>query len=133
MLVPAGVHELHEPHAALDQAAGHQAVVGERALLASRRGPYMSRTCCGSFERSVSSGTLVCILYAISYWAMRVAISGSPKSLQLQLVELGEVVEQRRGGRRGSCRRGSTGRAPGRRCRGTSRPGTRDGRKPLPQ
>src|SRR5205814_36931 len=34
----------------------------------------------GSFAKSVSSGTLACILYAISYWAIRVAISGSPKS-----------------------------------------------------
>ena len=40
----------------------------------------MSSTSCGSFEKSVSSGTLVCIRYAISYCAMRVAISGSPKS-----------------------------------------------------
>ena len=32
VLVPAGVHELDEPHAALGQPAGHQAVVGERAL-----------------------------------------------------------------------------------------------------
>ena len=32
VLVPAGVHELHEPHAALEQPPGDQAVVGERAL-----------------------------------------------------------------------------------------------------
>ena len=41
MLVPAGVHQLHEAHAALGQPAGHQAVVGEACPAASRRG----RTC----------------------------------------------------------------------------------------
>ena len=36
-------------------------------------------------DRSVSSGTEVCMRKAISYWAMRVAISGSPNSSSLQL------------------------------------------------
>ena len=41
-------------------------------------GPYISKTESGSFERSISSGTEVCIRYAISYCAIRVSISGSP-------------------------------------------------------
>ena len=32
VLIPAGVHQLHEAHAALDQAARQQAVAGERAV-----------------------------------------------------------------------------------------------------
>ena len=43
-------------------------------------GPYMSSTCCGSSEMSVSSGTEVCMRYAISYWAMRACVSASPIS-----------------------------------------------------
>ena len=43
----------------------------------------------GSFDRSVSSGTEVCIRNAISYCAMRVSISGSPKLVELHLVQLG--------------------------------------------
>ena len=50
VLVPAGVHDLHEPHAALDQPAGHQAVVGERALLAGPRGRTSSSTSAGSLR-----------------------------------------------------------------------------------
>ena len=78
VLVPAGVHELHEPHAPLEQPAGDQAVVGERALAAGRRARSASSVGFGSFEKSTRSGTLVCIRNAISYWAMRVSISGSP-------------------------------------------------------
>ena len=82
-------------------------------------GPYMSSVAGDSSEKSVSSGTLACIRYAISYWAMRVAISGSPKSCSLHFVQLGEIVEHARGAPRGSGRRDSTGTAPDRRCRGT--------------
>jgi hypothetical protein len=41
-------------------------------------GPYISSVAADSFERSVNSGTLVCIRNAISYCAIRVWISGSP-------------------------------------------------------
>ena len=41
----------------------------------------MSSVFSDSSEMSVNSGTLVCIRNAISYWLMRVAISGSPMSL----------------------------------------------------
>ena len=44
-------------------------------------GPYRSRTCRGSRDVSINSGTAVCMRKAISYCAMRVAISGSPTSL----------------------------------------------------
>src|SRR5204862_7504 len=43
-------------------------------------GPYRSRTCFGSFERSISSGTDDCMRNAISYWAMRACVSGSATS-----------------------------------------------------
>ena len=76
VVVPVAVVELDEPHAALGEPPREQAVGGERAVHALRR-----RTCRGraggSCEKSISSGTLVCILNAISYWLMRVAISGS--------------------------------------------------------
>jgi hypothetical protein len=42
--------------------------------------PYSSNVLGGSFDKSVNCGTVVCILYAISYCAMRVAISGPPNS-----------------------------------------------------
>ncbi len=61
VLVPAAVEELDEPHAALGQPAGQQAVGGERPGLARRRGRTGRRSCSGSLERSVSSGTEVCI------------------------------------------------------------------------
>ena len=83
MLVPAAVEELDEAHAALGQPAGEQAVGGEGAGLAGV-GAVQLEDVAGSFERSVSSGTEVCMRNAISYCAMRVAISGSPI-----LVELG--------------------------------------------
>ena len=66
-------------------------------------GPYRSKTSVAArFERSVSSGTDVCMRKAISYWAMRVAISGSPISSMLQLVEPREVVEHAAGASRRS-------------------------------
>ena len=51
----------------------------------------------GSFERSVSSGTLVCMRKAISYCAMRVCDFRVAGLVQPQLVERGEVVEHARG------------------------------------
>jgi len=39
--------------------------------------PYSSKVCSGSFEMSVSSGTELCIRYAISYCAIRDMVSGS--------------------------------------------------------
>ena len=39
-------------------------------------GPYSSKVCSDSFDRSVNSGTDVCMRNAISYCAMRVLISG---------------------------------------------------------
>ena len=57
--VPAAMIQLHESHAALDEAARHEAVVGEGGLPGSA--PYIARIDSGSCERSVSSGTLDCI------------------------------------------------------------------------
>ena len=78
VVVPALVVELDEAHAALGQPAGEQAVGGERAGRAAssgRRGrtDRLAARC----ERSVTSGTLVCMRNAISYWAIRDSISGS--------------------------------------------------------
>ena len=133
VLVPAGVHELHEAHAALDQPPGHQAVVGERCPAASRPGRTSRARLCGSLREvgQLRHARLHPVRHLVL--AMRVAISGSPNSASFMLVELARGRRACRGGPRGSCRRGSTGTAPGRRCRGTSRPGTSLGRKPLPQ
>ena len=84
VMVPIAVIELDEAHAALGQPAREQAVVCKRPRLARIR-PIRSKTLCGSFERSVSSGTDDCIRNAISYCAMRVAISGSPILVQIAL------------------------------------------------
>ena len=68
VVVPAHVEELHEADSALRQAAGEQAVRGVTCRARFTSGPYISRMSCGSFERSSSSGTLVCMRKAISYW-----------------------------------------------------------------
>ena len=76
MLVPATVEDLDEPDVALDEPASKQVQRANVPGLCTS-GPYISRTCFGSFEMSVSSGTELCIRKAISYWAMRVCVSGS--------------------------------------------------------
>ena len=80
VVVPVAVIELDEPHAAFGQAAGQQAVGGVRSR-PTPCVPYISRMFFGSSERSINSGTLACIRNAISYCAMRVAISGSSTML----------------------------------------------------
>ena len=60
VLVPAAVEDLDEPHVALGQPPGQQAVGGKRAGLARIR-PVKLETLSGSPERSISSGTEVCI------------------------------------------------------------------------
>ena len=75
-MVPVAMVELDEAHAALGQPPRQQAVVGERAGLARVRAVEVE-TCSRLLrDRSVSSGTDDCIRNAISYCAMRVAISG---------------------------------------------------------
>ena len=71
-------------------AAGRAGSWRRTCRAASRPGRTARSVCCGSCERSVSSGTLVCMRKAISYCAMRVAISGSPTFCELQAVELRE-------------------------------------------
>ena len=44
VLVPAAMEELDEPHAALGQPAGQQAVGGDRSRACATSGPYSSRT-----------------------------------------------------------------------------------------
>ena len=98
MLVPAAVDELDEAHAALGQAAGEQAVAGEAAVdRRRRRAVQVERLLAARSERSVSSGTDVCMRNAISYWAMRVSISGSPNARAASCVQLADAVEHRRG------------------------------------
>ena len=76
VVVPVAVVELNEAHAALGQPAGQQAVGGERAV--ARLGAVqIERRLAVRRVTSISSGTLACMRNAISYWAMRVAISGS--------------------------------------------------------
>ena len=79
VMVPVLVIELDEPHAALGQPAGQQAVRGERAV-ARLAAVELERSSAARRWMSISSGTLACIWNAISYWAMRVAISGSSTS-----------------------------------------------------
>ena len=106
VLVPAAVEELDEPHAALDQPAGEQAVGGEGAGLAGVGAVQVERALGLASTRSVSSGTLVCIRKAISYCAMRVSISGSPSASWRMRVELAEAVEHVAAGGAGRRRRG---------------------------
>ena len=77
--------------------------------------PYSSNVLSGSSDRSVNSGTEACIRNAISYCAMRVAISGSPVCSKLRLVQI--VAGQSRKRRRAvACRSpaGSTDTEPDR-------------------
>ena len=93
VLVPGLVEELHEADAALDEAAGEQAVVGERRLAglgAVHRRASPSARC----EMSISSGALDCMRKAISNELIRVAISGSPTASRRHLVERAERVER---------------------------------------
>ena len=104
--VPVAVVELNEPHAALGQPAGQQAVVGERAVGAGHavHVEHVLRL----VEMSTSSGTLVCMRNASSYWAMRVAISGFVLDGVAEAVEL---VDRRRR-RRAAARRSTPGGLP---------------------
>ena len=60
VVVPVGVVELDEADAALDQPAGQQAV-GREATACPASAPYRSSVSCVSFDRSISSGAVVCI------------------------------------------------------------------------
>jgi hypothetical protein len=122
--VPSPVEDLHEAHAALDEAAREEAVVGDDCLPGAV--PYISWTSGGSLEMSMTSGTETCMRNASSYWLMRVSVSSSPKYAACVLVEIAERVEAR-AGRRGPCRADRRHRAPGRRRCGTARLGRRWG------
>ena len=80
MMVPIAMIELDEANASLRQPPGQQAIGGEGAV-APPSSPYMLRMCRGSLARSHQDGNAVCMRKAISYWAMRVAISGSSSTL----------------------------------------------------
>ncbi len=73
---------------------------------------------------STSSGTLICMRNASSYWAMRVVISGLCTSASCSAVEVvdrgDDILLAARDRRRAGCRRS----APGRRSNGTARPGS---------
>ena len=75
VVVPVAVVELHETHAALDEAPRQQAVGGEAAV--ERRDSVRRAHVRGLARQVVSSGTLVCMRNAISYCARRAATSGS--------------------------------------------------------
>ena len=76
VVVPVAMVELNEPDAPLGQPSGQQAIAGKRtvAWFATVELKHLA-----AFVRamSTSSGTLTCMRKAISYCAMRVAISGS--------------------------------------------------------
>ena len=120
VLVPRLVEELHEADAALDQPAGEQAVVGE-GWLAGLGAVHVQRCASVRLERSISSGALDCMRYAISYELMRVAISGSPMSsrrIWFSCLMASSVSRWSSS----STPAGWTGTGPGRRCCGTARP-----------
>ena len=79
MAVPAPIVKLHEPHAALDQPAREQAIVGKRSL--AGRGPVRLQRCGDSRLMSITSGTETCMRNASSYCSMRASVSGEPNSL----------------------------------------------------
>ena len=83
MLVPAAMEELDEPHAALGQPPGQQAIGGERAGVARRRG-RTGRTCAParSRDRSARAPRSAC---ETPFRTARCAcaISGSPNSSSL--------------------------------------------------
>ena len=121
--VPIAVIEVNEPHAALGQPAGEQAVVGERAVGALARRTYRARAC-GSSAMSTSSGTLVCMRNASSYCAIRVAISGffsTASRMRFKLVDRRDHVVLLAADRRPA---GCSRSAPGRPSSGTARPET---------
>ena len=89
VLVPAAMIELNEPHAALGKSPREQAVRRDSSRASVTSGPYISNVLAGSFDRSINSGTEVCMRYAISYWRdarldLRVAILLGVLSVQLR-------------------------------------------------
>ena len=73
------MEKLNEAHAALGQPPRQQAIRRERAGLARVRAVQLKGA--RRLLRQIRQFRhRVCILYAISYCAMRVAISGSPNS-----------------------------------------------------
>ena len=80
VVVPVAMEKLDEAHAALGQPPRQQAIRREGARLFRIRPVQLERRAPVSLERSVNSGTELCMRNAISYCAMRVAISGSPNS-----------------------------------------------------
>ena len=77
MVVPIAMKQLYEPHAALHESACQQAIPANDGCAASAM-PYIASVAALSPPRSSSSGALACMRKAISYAAIRAAISGSP-------------------------------------------------------
>ena len=92
VVVPVAVVELDEAHAALGQPPGQQAVGRERAVAALRAVQVEGLLSARSTGPS-APGTLVCMRKAISYWLMRVAISGSSTASLSQPVERSDGVD----------------------------------------
>ena len=93
VLVPAAVEQLHEPHAALTILLASRQFRAKPPLTPLSSTPYIARISFVSFDKSVSPGTDVCIRNAISYWAIRVSISGSPRLPDGQFVQLAHAVQ----------------------------------------
>ena len=66
VMIPTGMIHLNEPHAALGQSSGEEAVVGEVFFGSARSAPYMSSVPGVSCEKSISSGARDCMRKAIS-------------------------------------------------------------------
>ena len=92
MAVPAAMEELLEQDAALGEAPGEDAVRGESPGL-RESGPYSSKVDSGSSERSMSSGTEVCMRYAISYLRDAIMDLRVQGLLELGRVDPGDAIE----------------------------------------
>ena len=130
VLVPAAVEDLHDAHAALDQAPGQQALAANGAGLRHVRAVHLERRPSSPSTESVSSGTLR--LHAERHLVLGDAGLGFgiAEALEVALVELAERVEHRCGGRRGVDAVGFWSRAPDRRRPRSATPVYLPGRKP---
>ena len=87
-MVPVAMEELDEAHAALGQPARQQAVAANVPGLLRVGAVQLERAAPAPSKDPSAPAPSVCIRNAISYCAMRVAISGSPNSSSVAVVQL---------------------------------------------
>ena len=132
MLVPPAMIDLHETDAALGQAPRQQ-THSRRTCRACALPVRRDRALAWALsEMSVRSGTEVCIRKAISYWAMRVWISGSPHALECRDGSAWPIRRASCGGRRHRRRAGFQEQHRIARDARSATPWCLDGKKPAP-